>query len=403
MGYRVYKMKSWDCFDTLIARRFIQPSTVFEEVGRRLGIENFSKIRRQAEKNSNKTYEGIYKNLSTIDPNIEFQVELEHCFGIVENMNRVQDGDIIVSDMYLTENQIRQLLISCGLKKDIKIYVTPDGKHRGTIWSSLPKIDLHVGDNFRSDVESPREHGITAEHYTEHQFNDVESFVSELDYDLACWMRYVRLQCPYSGIDKLFWLDQSNLNLPVLALASLELPNKPIAFTYRDSVYWHPLYEAITGKSAKRLDASRVCYYNPSLEFERYILNQTKNYVIADLQGTGKSVKSFFKENLSEVIYICGIVEDPCISLEKIGGDSIERHNCSSLGTLIGWNSSGAVRAECEHNSHIIEIQSSAMTISANSAKFFRIKKNKELLSNLIQRMRKNFTWKNVEWKSVHV
>jgi predicted HAD superfamily hydrolase len=210
-------MNSWDCFDTLVARRFVEPYTIFEEVGRRLGIEKFSKLRRWAEKNSDRTYEGIYKNLPNIDSNIEFQVELEHCFGIVENINKVQDGDIIVSDMYLTKDQIRQILISCGLKKDVEIYVTPDGKHRGTIWSSLPKIDLHVGDNLRSDVESPRSYGITAEHYTGHQFNETEKFVSDFDFELACWMRYVRLQCPYSRGDKLFWLDQSNLNLPVLA------------------------------------------------------------------------------------------------------------------------------------------------------------------------------------------
>ena len=189
----------------------------------------------------------------------------------------------------------------------------------------------------------------------------------------------------------------------MLALASLELPNKPIAFTYRDSVYWHPLYEAITGKIAKRFDASRACYYNPSAEFSKYVFEQTKNHVIVDLQGTGKSIKSFFKKQLPEVIYVCGLVEQPLISLEKIGGDSIERHNNSNIGTLIEWNSNGPVRLECENDLKIIEIQSSAMKIAINSAKFFKIKRNKQLLSNLIYRMRKNFTWKNVQWKSNHV
>jgi hypothetical protein len=51
----------------------------------------------------------------------------------------------------------------------------------------------------------------------------------------------------------------------------------------------------------------------------------------------------------------------------------------------------------------IIEVQSLAMKIAINSAKFFKIKRNKHLLSNLIYRMRKNFTWKNVQWKSNHV
>jgi hypothetical protein len=396
-------MNSWDCFDTLVARRFVEPYTVFEEVGKRLGIEKFSKLRRWAEKNSDKTYEGIYKNLPGVDPNVEFQVELEHCFGIVENMNRVKDGDIIVSDMYLSENQIRQILISCGLTKDVKIYVTPAGKHNGTVWPTLPKINLHIGDNFKSDVESPRNYGITSEHYTGHSLNEIEKFVSESDHELACWMRYVRLQCPYTGDGKLFWLDQSNLNLPVLALASLELPNKPIAFTYRDSVYWHPLYEAITGKNARRLDVSRMCYYNPTPEFIDYVLKQTEGHVIADLQGSGKSLKAFFKENLPEAIYICGFVEDPFICLEQKVGDSIERHNCSNLGPLVGWNHNGPIRNICENDPSIVKIQASAMEIATRSAKLFNIKKNKNLFSNLIWRMRKNFTWKNVSWESVHV
>ena len=397
-------MKSWDCFDTLIARRFVYPYTIFEEVGRQLGIENFSKMRRRAEKNSDRTYEGIYKNLPDIDPNVEFQVELEHCFGIVENMNRVQDGDIVVSDMYLTEDHIRQLLISCGLTKDVKIYVTPDGKHKGTIWPSLPQISLHIGDNFRSDVESPREYGIESEHYTDHQFNETENFVSESDFDLACWMRYVRLQCPYTGMNKDFWLDQSNLNLPVLALASLELPDEPIAFTYRDSVYWHPLYEAITGKSGRRLDVSRACYYNPTPEFRSYVINAVKGHTIVDLQGSGKSIKSFFENDLPNVIYVCGFVEEPFMCLERKGaGDSIERHNCSELGPLLSWDQTGPIRGKCEHEPKIIEIQSTAMNISIDSAKWFSIKKNKDLFSNLLWRMRKNFTWKNVIWQGTHV
>jgi FMN phosphatase YigB (HAD superfamily) len=403
MGCRVRQMNSWDCFDTLVARRFVEPYTVFEEVGKRLGIEKFSKLRRWAEKNSDKTYEGIYKNLPGVDSTIEFQVELEHCFGIVENINRVQDGDIIVSDMYLSENQIRQILTSCGLNKDVKIFVTSNGKHNGTIWSSLPKkIDLHIGDNYRSDVESPRNFGINSEHYVEHKFNDIEQFVSEYDYNLACWMRYVRLKCPYTAKDKLFWLDQSNLNLPVLALASLELPNKPIAFTYRDSIYWHPMYEAITGKKARRLDVSRACYYNPTPEFTKYVLNQTKDHVIVDLQGSGKSLKSFFKNSLPEVIYICGVAEDPFICLERNVGDSIERHNCSNLGPLVGWDHNGPIRIPCENDPKIIEIQSLAMNVAIQSASMFQIKKNKELFSNLIWRMRKNFTWKNVSWSKTH-
>jgi len=34
-------MISWDCFDTLVARRFFEPTSIFDEVGKRLNIPNF--------------------------------------------------------------------------------------------------------------------------------------------------------------------------------------------------------------------------------------------------------------------------------------------------------------------------------------------------------------------------
>lgn len=402
MGRGVYKMTSWDCFDTLVARRFGHPHTIFEEVGRRLKLDNFVKQRVKAEKRSNKTYKGIYENLPDVDPSIEFEIELDHLFGIQENINRIKDGDIIVSDMYLTEEHIKQILKSCGVTKDIQVYVTPGGKHNGDIWASLPPIDLHIGDNWKSDVESPTAHGIRAEHYTEHQLTNIEKTVSEHDINLAYWMRYVRLKCPYTGIKKQFWIDQANFNLPVLALASLELPDVPIAFSYRDSVYWQPLYEALTKKKSKRLDVSRHCYYNPSPEFAKYVTFETNNHVIVDLQGTGRSLNAFFKNSV-DAIYICGPTESPVVSLAGQISDSIERHNCSSIGPLIGWDSNGPIRGKCEHDLEIVEVQASAMKIAIESAELFSIKRNKNLLIELLWKMKGNFTHKNIKWTKNNV
>jgi hypothetical protein len=390
-------MNSWDCFDTLVARRFVYPQSIFEEVSKRLKIDNFVKLRIKAEKRSDGTYEGIYKNLSGIDCNIEFEIELEHLYGIKENIDKVRDGDIVVSDMYFSKEQISKILKSCGLKKNIEIYVTPDGKRKGYIWQHLPKIDLHTGDNYKSDVESPNKFGILTEQYYEHKLNSVEEFVYSSDINLACWMRYVRLSCPYiSSHEKQLWNDQSNFNLPVLALASLELPDKNIAFTFRDSIYWQQIYEVLTNKKSKQLHVSRQCYLNPSIEFNNYVLSTVKDHIIVDLQGTGRSLKEFFKNNLPESIYICGPTEYPVVSIAGKSSDSIERHNISSLGTLIDYTKDGPKRAECEHNSEIIKVQKNAIDVAVNSAKFFKIKRNKSLLINLLQRMKNNYTHKTV-------
>lgn len=395
-------MNSWDCFDTLVARRFVHPHTIFDEVGKRLNIENFTNLRKRAEDASDKSYQGIYKNLTNIDPSIEFGVELEHCFGITENMNKVQNGDIIVSDMYLNEDQIRQILISCGLDKDVKIYVTPNGKSSGNIWKTLPKIDLHTGDNHRSDIESSNRFGIKSSLYTDWALNDIEQLVYHQDQHLACWMRYVRLRCPYLNEQKTLWEDQSNFNLPVLALASLELPDKMIAFNFRDCVFWKPLYEEITGKISKRVDTSRLCYADASVEFSKYLLNEISGCVLVDLQGTGRSPKNFFKYP-QEIIYICGDVVQPFFSISGKISDCIEKHNCSSEGTLIEWNERGPIRKDCEHSNTIVEVQQNAMLCAIESAKYFNIKKNKSLLIDILHKMKGNYTSKTVPWIHTHV
>jgi len=390
-------MNSWDCFDTLIARRFYHPYTVFDEVGKRLKIKNFRELRISAEINSDNTYEGIYKNLPGIDPGIEKQVELEHCFPILENLNKVQDGDLILSDIYHTAEFVEKLLRNCGLTKNVKFVVTADGKSKGWIWNKLPSITLHVGDNERSDIKSAKKHGITAELYTGCHFTPHELKIKETNEDLACWIRYVRLSCPYQDdISKSLWMDQANFNLPVLTLASLELPKVDIAFNFRDCVYWKPLYEAIFNCQTTRFDSSRYCYNNPSPEYTDYVHTTTKNKLIVDLQGTGKSAIAFFN-NVPNIMFICGIPKTGIQVLIIQEGDAIERHNCAEIGTLIGWNSTGGVRAEIEFNPIIPKVQSQAMSVAISAADKFKPSANKETLNWLLLEMNDNFTYNFVK------
>jgi predicted HAD superfamily hydrolase len=394
-------MKSWDCFDTLVARRFFDPASIFDEVGKRLNIPDFKKMRIYAEKKSNRTFEGIYHHLPEISPNVEFQVELEHCYGIVENLKKVKDGDLIISDMYLTNDQVAQILKSCGLTANVSITVTYNGKKKGWVWDTVPRPELHTGDNEISDVASPNQHNINSELYTGYKFNEIESFIAEHDFDLACWSRYIRLQCPYDNntFQRSIWFDQANLNLPVLALATLELPsNKKIAFTYRDSVHWHKIYESITGNIGIRFDASRICYYNPNQYFLNYCESLIKDCLIVDLQGTGDSSNAFFKGN-QEVLVIAGPSEPPTkYMVEKIAW-AIEYHNINDLGRVIGWDNNGPVRDTPDHDMRAVPIVNEAVKIACESVKWFNIKSNKTLLESLVAKMHKNFTHKSIKYK----
>lgn len=395
-------MTSWDCFDTLIARRYVHPYTIFDEVGKRLSIHNFREIRMEAEKQSNGTYDDIYSRLPGIDKNIELQVEKEHLFPIAENMQRVEDGDIIVSDMYLTVEQVTDLLKACGLNKDVKIYVTWGGKWDGWIWDQVERPDLHVGDNLRSDVEIPKQRGINVEFYTAHKLNDIELEISKEDPELACWMRMIRLSCPYTNINKFFWNDQADLNIPALALASLELPNVPLAFTYRTSANWLTIYKAVVNGIAKEYQTSRECYSKASPEFIDYFKKEIINegYTIVDVQGSGKSLESFLqKTNLPTpgMIYLTGPVIDKYTSITKtsvdfekwlsVKTDACEKLNLLDIGAISSWDELGIKRLPCEHDINIVKVQQEAVNLGISLVKLFNIKPNKNLLLLLMEKM----------------
>lgn len=390
-------MKSWDCFDTLIARRFVTPQSIFEEVGKRIGDSNFPQKRIEAKrKSAEKTYSDIYKYLK-VDPQIELDVEMEHCFPIVRNMSQVSDGDYIISDMYLPGEFIGKMLLKCGLNKDVKVISTPAGKRDGWIWNTLPeKSILHTGDHPESDGTSPGKWGIPSKICHLHNLSKLEKTVEQYDPSLAAWMRYVRLHDPEG--DNGFWQDTANLNLPILALASLELPVGDIFFTYRDCVYWKPLFEKITGRKSIKFQSSRQALYGKSGKFDEYValLGMNKNSIIVDLYGTGKSLINYFG-NTKKFIFLskADVENGPAQFLNTglLSNNILERLNTSTIGSV----DSNFNQMNCEHNPQIAKIQSDAMNIAIESVNLFPIKKNKELMDILIKSLPGCYSDRNIQ------
>jgi hypothetical protein len=394
-------MNSWDCFDTLVTRKYIEPITIFEEVGRRLNDSTFVKKRIKAEKKSDRTLLGIYKNLPGIDPSIECDIEIEHCFPITKNINKVNDGDYIVSDMYLPPDIINKILKKCGLNKKVHLVVTPDGKRKGYIWKELPKIDFHFGDNEHSDIKSARDFGISSIHVTDSFMTSNEKMIYETDKNLAAFMRFVRLQCPFKTDHEInLWNDQTNHNIPLLILASLELPkDRKICFTYRDCVYWHRIYESLFPNNSTFLDASRRWYYNPTPEYRKYVYDTVKDHMIVDLKGSGGSPNAFF-QGKNKVTYIIGTgTVLPCDSMTGVGKwmDTIERLNVSNLGSIEDFKDNSVVRKLSEHDPIIVNVQSTAIDFACKHIKLFEFQKNKELIKKLADVTGKMYTRKMVK------
>ena len=369
-------VRSFDCFDTLVGRLHGRPDSVFYAVEEKASYPGFAEFRRQAEANaSDKTFTGIYEQLQKEQGlsnrrrdelrNLEFQEELQSLFPIKRNISLVQDGDLVVSDTYFSEEEVRELLKAVGLKKQVHIVVSYGGKQSGETWKFLKEqyqIESHIGDNLIADFVSPRSAGIAAILFPAAEYTSIEKQLVDIGHcELASFMRALRLQNPYESRSEAFfvWNEQAELNLPMLVLSSQylnalckEKGYTTILFSQRGCCHWMPIFQALfPSYHSVSFAASRVLYYNPTPEYIRYVRSfDDPNTIIVDDQGTGESVRSFFLEHFSKVpplLYLATTTDKtPGITVSR--GGQLELLNEDRIGTMVGFNSNGPVRDPLE-------------------------------------------------------
>lgn len=193
-----YDVISFDVFDTLILRPFAKPMDLFYVVGEKLGIDSFRKIRMNAEAeareeaiavkgNREVTIYDIYRiiNIYTgidVEEGVraELEVELDLCFANpqmkrVFNILKYQGKRIILtSDMYLSDEMIKQLLDKCGISGYEKIFVSCEyqcSKRTGGLYQNILNYLgsgvslIHIGDNHETDYLKPKEYNIPSRFY----------------------------------------------------------------------------------------------------------------------------------------------------------------------------------------------------------------------------------------------
>lgn len=209
----VIDIYSFDVFDTLITRTFATPEGVYLAMQNKMETleifktlpetlkKNFYEIRQETQlfctanqhvlnkKNDcslNDIYAVIQNNFSLNDDetellkNLEIETELTNIVPIDKNIKKVKtlvnagEKVILISDMYLSADIIRQFLVKCDtVFEDIEIYTSGDtGKLKcdGTLYNLIkekyPKSKwIHCGDNRISDDFVARLHGIKTERY----------------------------------------------------------------------------------------------------------------------------------------------------------------------------------------------------------------------------------------------
>lgn len=181
-------MKSWDLWDTLISRRVTNPDEIFQIIEIYFNAPNFKSKRILAEKrarsgqNEEITIDEVYEfiDFPTEERNrlkiLEMDLEKKFSYPIKENTMALCKDDIIISDMYLPKEHVIAVLKHCQIDiPDDKIYlssVTKNTKRTGSSYILAKKenqIEIHIGDNRKSDIDQAKKNGLRTYHYKESQ------------------------------------------------------------------------------------------------------------------------------------------------------------------------------------------------------------------------------------------
>jgi hypothetical protein len=181
-------MRSFDVFDTLIARRCIGPLALYGLVAQRAFGERGSELAERRshaghalwQRGSHSTrdiwalaLQGLAQSAGQADAlaQLEFEVELQEVIAVRKHLATLQHADVLISDMHHPAWQIEALVrkahSSIGRNFVPPLLLTNRGKHDGTLWAELARTVgplQHLGDNAHSDMAQARAHGHQPQH-----------------------------------------------------------------------------------------------------------------------------------------------------------------------------------------------------------------------------------------------
>jgi len=296
-------MKSFDVFDTLIARRYVRSDTIWKKMGEEIDIPNFEFHRKQCNYGP---LRNIYTQLANrgviphhlIDQMMEYEVQYEEdvCFPIKETMEQVSHGDLLVSDMYLPPADILRLVRTCGLDKQVTIHASLADKQHGTFWKAMRghlSLESHTGDNGHADIKLAAQEGFKVVHYVKSEQTKTEKELEAKGLkELSMLVRETRLR-NHEHFAEIFAIS-NQLNLPWIfvccELLRRKHPNKKPVFLGRDCQLFYKIFNTYFSEASYYLPFSRRAAYKDPRAAVQYIKSHVpENYILVDISSTGKT------------------------------------------------------------------------------------------------------------------
>ena len=381
-------VKSWDVFDTLIARTVPHPTDIFSIVESEHPYLSFKSNRIEAERRSNGTIGDIYlqfRLLTGISEEYanalrqrELQTEMNHTIPIMTNVNQLEETDILVSDMYLTESEIAALLAHHGITTYKKLYVYNGGKHTGFAWETLIKeynILQHTGDNMHSDIIMASRYSIRGIYTDAHKFTQLENTLYTKNPALGRLLRTFRLSNPYreTSIEYKLFNEQITYNIPLLLFMCYKIADTmekesrtTVLFLTRDGcliiklfTLLYPQFIAIPFHSSRIMNRN---YNKDYVEYIRSVYNKD-SCILFDLNGSFTTARPLFQEHFKHLPRVLLFQYDNTTPLYdglsyimKSFGDSIECLNTDLVGTLVNFIGTKEIRMPSEYVRSFISI-----------------------------------------------
>ena len=321
-------LRSFDVFDTLIARRCIEPRRVFDKLEAQLGMPGFAAARIAAEQavaTGAYTLMDIYAELARRNhwsaaqaeqlAGCELQAELDEVIPVAQHLQQLDGESLLISDMYLSEAAVRALLRKAGLRQDLPLLLHAHGKSGGQVWRDLGTVGVqcvHLGDNPHSDVANARAAGMRARATVLTKPNRFEKGLIRCGLrPLAEAWRAARLSVAHDGLPDYLYALQTELNLPFLFVSALELLSharetgaQRVLFSSRDGRHLQSMFDLLHGRLMPD-SALRSSYWYTSrwartsgdrqyLDYCRELFG--KQPLVVDLCGTGTSLKALFAD-----------------------------------------------------------------------------------------------------------